>query len=374
MKKTVKVVIACFALVLGMSVYADGKESGGKDEFSRYWFIQPQIGAGYTLGESTFDNLLSPAAALYVGHRFSPVWGFRFGVSAWQAKGAISSLDPYKFNWVQGNVDLMADISSIFSGYRLKRLLTPYLFAGAGYNAAFNNDEAQAYSSYFPKDSYLWDGTQSSFVGRAGLGTGIRISNTVHFNIEATVNMLSDKFNSKRGSEFDWQFEAKAGLVINLGMKGKKKAAPAPEPAPAPAPAPQPAPAPEPAPAPAPAPQPEKEEVKVPVLENEVMENIYFVIGKYDLRKSEVEKIKTLVPVLEEYPNSKVVVTGYADKNTGSSKRNMFLSEKRANAVADYLKELGVKSDRIVVDFKGSEVQPYNLPEENRVAVCIVKE
>ena len=52
---------------------------------------------------------------------------------------------------------------------------------------------------------------------------------------------------------------------------------------------------------------------------------------------------------------------------------NQTLSEKRAKIVADALKDKGIAPDRIVTDFKGDTVQPFRVPEENRVSVCIAE-
>ncbi|MBO8478844.1 MAG: OmpA family protein, partial [Bacteroidetes bacterium] len=71
-------------------------------------------------------------------------------------------------------------------------------------------------------------------------------------------------------------------------------------------------------------------------------------------------------------PGATVVLTGYADAQTGSAKRNMYLSHKRAEAVAAALEEAGVEVSRIKVDYKGDTVAPYGSPEENRVVICIV--
>ena len=74
-------------------------------------------------------------------------------------------------------------------------------------------------------------------------------------------------------------------------------------------------------------------------------------------------------------PDTKVTVTGYADKGTGSMKLNLRLSAQRAEAVANALiKEYGIASDRITVKSMGEvEDQPYSTPAQNRVAICIVE-
>ena len=85
------------------------------------------------------------------------------------------------------------------------------------------------------------------------------------------------------------------------------------------------------------------------------------------------KKIDEMVAYMEKYPNSKVAITGYADKETGNPRINLTLSEKRAKNVADALKAKGIAASRIVTDFKGDTVQPYTTPKENRVSVCIAE-
>ena len=107
--------------------------------------MQVQGGVGYTVGEADFGDLISPAAALNFGYQFTPVWGLRFGVSGWQAKGGWASpATTYKYNYLQGNVDVTLDLGNLFCGYKADRLFNPYFFVGVGLNGAFNNDEAVA--------------------------------------------------------------------------------------------------------------------------------------------------------------------------------------------------------------------------------------
>ena len=354
------------------------QDSGKTDEFHGHWFIQVQGGIGQTVGETSFGSLISPAAAFNFGYRFTPVWGLRAGIGGWQGKGAIlAPAEVYRYNYLQGNVDVTVDICSIFAGYRQSRALSPYLFAGVGLNGGFNNSEAQALSGQFPSDNLLWDGSLISPVGRFGVGTGIRITDAVQFNIEVNGNFLSDRFNSKRGSAVDWQLGAVAGFTFNIGLKKHKavrQSAPAPVPAPVPEekPAPAPTPAPEPEPEPAPVPVAEEAAPSAPVFEAQ-KRDIFFRIGRYELRDQETGKLEELAMMAKDNPETKIQVTGYADPQTGTPERNMYLSQKRAEAVASWLEDNGVAADRITVEYKGSEESPYGTPEENRVAVCVIK-
>lgn len=347
-------------------------QNAGNEEFDGHWFIQLQGGIGQTVGETSFGDLISPAAALNVGYKFTPIWGLRAGVSGWEAKGALAGPTAvYGFNYLQGNVDVLADICGIFSGYRAKRILSPYLFAGVGVNGRFGNDEALSMASRFPSDGYLWDGGKVSPVGRFGLGTGIRISDAVSFNIELNANVLGDKFNSKRGSAVDWQLGAVAGITVSLGKK--KAAAPLAEYVPAPVPAP--APAPEPAPVePEPAPAPVAEQPEQPAEpEFETREcNLFFTIGQSEIRAGERAKIDEIVDILRENPGTAVTVTGHADAQTGSAARNMELSRERAENVASAIEAAGIDAGRIIVRHVGDTDNRFAEAERNRVAICVI--
>ena len=373
----ISVALMSVAMTYGQDNNA-GKDTG---EFNGHWFIGVYGGIGQTVGETSFGNLISPAAGFNFGYRFTPVWSLRAGIGGWQGKGALlAPTREYKFNYLQGSVDVMVDICSIFSGYRMSRALTPYLFAGAGVNGSFNNDEAQAFKSSFPSDNLLWDGSKVFPVGRFGVGTGIRISDAVQFNVEVNGNFLSDRFNSKRGSAVDWQLGAQAGFTFNIGLKKNRKSSAASQPYVAPVPAPAQKPAPKPESEPQPQPQPEKQvEEPAPAPQpasvvEEYLDNVYFLIGKYEIRESEAAKIRTIASKLKEAPTAKVSLTGYADAQTGTPERNYYLSQKRAEAVAAALEEAGITKDRIKVAYKGSTEAPYDKPEENRVVICIIGE
>lgn len=344
--------------------------SASAQEFTPGWYLQLRGGVGETIGETAWQDLLSPAADLSIGYQFTPVFGLRGDVLAWQGKGAQSGINAatevYKFNFAQAALDATFDICNIFNT-NVNRALSPYVYAGIGANARFGNDEAQAIAAKGASFEYLWDGTKLSPAGRAGAGFDIRLSDAVKLNIEAGVNALSDKFNSKKnndanGLDMDFQYTGLVGIKIALG----KKPAPAPAPvvvppAPAPAPAPKPEPKPVVTPAPAPAPAPE------------LMENIYFIIGKWNIQSSEVAKLDEIASFMKQYPETKVKLTGHADKGTGSASRNQFLSEKRAETVTNELIKRGIDASRISSEFKGDTANPYATPEENRVTIAIAK-
>lgn len=273
--------------------------------------------------------------------------------------------------YLQGNADLMADMSALFCGFNPKRIFNTYLFAGVGLNHAFDNDEANALYDKGLISEYLWSGSKNSVPGRFGLGFDFRLSDRVALNLEGNANLLSDKFNSKKADNCDWQFNALVGLTVKFG-KSHKKVMPVPqvvEPV-----------AVEPVPEPVPVRTTEvKEEVKAVVAEPEEVkeempkQDIFFALNSSQIRESERAKIAELVDYLKRYPETKVSLTGYADAATGNPQVNLRLSKERANHVAAALQAAGIAADRIITDFKGDTMQPYATPKENRVVICITR-
>lgn len=335
--------------------------------FEPHWFIQAQGGAAETLGEASFGDLISPAAALNIGYRFSPLFSLRAGASGWQAKGAAvtSVIDIYKFNYIQANADAMLSLTNLFCGWNPKRTLDFYGFLGVGANDRFKNDEALALSSKYHFLN-LWDKHRWAFTGRGGLGVNIRLSDYVALNVEGNANGIIDHFNSKHGkdSNIDWQFNGLIGLTVKFGRGYKVIPAvyeeiiidetPEPEP--------------EPEPEPAPAPEPKKVEP--------MTQNVFFLIDSSVIRESEQVKIDKLVEYLKANPKATVEVTGYADKETGYPAYNMALSQRRSVAVAKALEDAGIAADRITTAYKGDTVQPFPGTEyyKNRVCICVAED
>ena len=372
MKKTL---LAIAVLLLASGAMLGQEKEKSYDEFSGHWLITVQGGIGQTVGETSLGDLISPAASLYFGYQFTPVWGLRAGLSGWQAMGAVvdARTSVYKFNYLQGNIDVLVDLCGI-AGYRVSRAVSPYLFAGVGVNGAFNNSDAQNLGPRLPDDNLLWGGSKVFPAGRFGVGMGVRITDWLHFNLEVNANVLGDAFNSKKGSYVDWQLGALAGLTFRIG-KLRKESPAEPEPVevvPVAAEEPQPQPASEPVPA----------AVAVaeagPVQETGTLDfapvesSVYFAIGSSELSDEARGKISVVASLLVSNPGTRVTVTGHADRETGTAERNMELSRNRAENVAEALIAAGIEADRITVAYKGDTENVSPVPEENRVAICIV--
>jgi len=77
------------------------------------------------------------------------------------------------------------------------------------------------------------------------------------------------------------------------------------------------------------------------------MSDVLFDVGKWTLKPGAREKLAKISAIIGQHPGLKIQVEGHTD-NTGSDETNQILSERRADAVRDFLVEQGVNSSTIV--------------------------
>ncbi len=99
--------------------------------------------------------------------------------------------------------------------------------------------------------------------------------------------------------------------------------------------------------------------------------SIFFRIGQSEITDKNQENLKFLAEAIKNSDKNDVfVITGYADKETGSEEFNNQLSKERGEAVRDALVGYGVPSDKVKVEYRGSSVQPFSgKAYMNRVAI-----
>ena len=169
------------------------------------------------------------------------------------------------------------------------------------------------------------------------------------------MNMLPDHFNSKRGrhDNRDWHANALLGVKFRLGNHSRKTAPVYQQYTVAPA----------------------DTVVKTKYITRDQADlaiNIHFDLNRSVLRDSEFEKLNELLTYLQQHPQRHILLTGYADRETGNPQINERLSRERSAAVAQFLRERGIEDSRIHTDHKGDRIQPFEFPEANRVCICIV--
>lgn len=97
-----------------------------------------------------------------------------------------------------------------------------------------------------------------------------------------------------------------------------------------------------------------KEEVKVEPGKSIVLEGIVFELNKADILPESETILTQAYNTLEQNPEVTVEIRGYTD-NSGTRKRNMKLSQARADAVRDFLVKRGIKQERITAKGYGPD-------------------
>jgi outer membrane protein OmpA-like peptidoglycan-associated protein len=94
----------------------------------------------------------------------------------------------------------------------------------------------------------------------------------------------------------------------------------------------------------------------------------FFLIDSAVIRNSQEPGLVRLIEYLKEHPETKVVLSGYADKETGTPPYNLRLSERRVQSVKTFLTVRGIDPARIETVAHGDRVQPYH-GVKNRVVI-----
>lgn len=97
-----------------------------------------------------------------------------------------------------------------------------------------------------------------------------------------------------------------------------------------------------------------------------VLPNIFFDTGKWDLKETSDVELQFLLKFLKRNPKITIEVQGHTD-DIGKDEDNLNLSQKRAEAVREYLLEQGINPERLLAKGYG-ESQPVagNITDEDR--------
>ena len=92
---------------------------------------------------------------------------------------------------------------------------------------------------------------------------------------------------------------------------------------------------------------------------------VTFTASSYDLPGSERARLDAIAESLREHPGHRVIIHTYAD-DYGDADKDARLAQRRADAVAHYLENRGVSSDRIVTKVVTRDVAYAYTPEGER--------
>jgi len=401
--------------------YNDDKYKVETNRFGDNWFITLQGGAQMLFGDHNkqmdFKDRLTPAATVAFGKWFTPTIAVRARFTGWELKGVSGwsdhslknpndhynnyqgfivdavmrdghiagkvnqaatknhkSYDLYdtKMQYLNSSVEVLFDLCNLFGGYQEQRVfhLMPYI--GVGWGHSFNNPVSLEGGKMVEKHK-----TDEATIN-GGLIAAFRLSDALWLHLSGDAFYANDRFDGQLGGRWgEGVLQAQLGLTYNIPARGwnrshttvvtyneellntlrnrvneLQRAN-----------------------------QVLRDELASQAVVEEAKETIIagpllvtFVIDKWDLSNKDKVNLGYLAEAMRREPNAKFVIAGYADRGTGSSKRNQFLSEQRSKVVIDFLvNEQGISRDRLIRESNGGvENMFYDDPRCSRAVISRV--
>ena len=421
-----KIITSFLMIAVGLTSYAQRVDSTVTVEYDtdKYrvvtnkfwsnWYISAGGGAQMYFGDHdkqmAFGDRVVPSAQISIGKWFTPGIGVRIavnggnvkGLAGWDDHSATSSPNKNWFNYngfikdasrsttapyVSGGVaytggnsantsytlyeteikyihfhtDVMFNLSNMLVGYNPGRFYSFIPFAGLGYAHTFNKSIDRERSDEFTLS--------------VGIINNFRLSNALDIYLEARGTIINDRFDQQKGHRWgDAIVSAELGLNYRFPLRTWERP---------------------------------KNTVVRYYSDNSELQNYINELrrenqslrdqlartpeGKTVIEKSLVAapqlitfKINTsiltnaarvnlgfLADVIKQDNTTKYVVTGYADRGTGSVATNKRLSTQRAEVVKKCLvEEFGVSADRIITKYEGGvDNMYYNDPRVSRAVI-----
>lgn len=382
MKKLIFIAM-CLFVVLSTNSQTTIKEN--TSAFTPYWTLGANGGINWFFGENNFP--INPTAAFTVTknigflgrldltRQVSPVVGIRgmLGVNKYTYSNA--TVTPFYAEHL--TADVVFNLTNLKKGYNPDRFFNFSVFGGLGAGYLNNNTT-----------SFMLDGML-----RGGLQGDFKLSSALNLNLIAELNILTDNANHTglAGMPIDLGPALALGFTYRLHKVAKKAIVEEPIEKPVEKPA-----VVEPAvvePVTPPTvvepekpivaqdtikpiietvtPEPEKPLVAETIVPDKLNEHVFFTINQREIQSAEQKQTMQLIAnFIAAHPDSKVVISGYADRGTGTVEVNNMLSKQRAVLVANTLiREYGVPLKNIWVRWFGSSVQPYAKSTQNRLVI-----
>lgn len=314
---------------------------------------------GYNLGD-----VVTGSVGAYVGAKWTPVFGTRLHFNAYQSMEGVEDWGTYKFKYLTGTVDLMANLVSAFN-HRDDNTVDFYLIGGVGANKVWGNNWRPLYTTPVDVKNHL------APTVKLGAMLDINFTRNVALNLEVDFN-----HHGKHDSHIDvnmsrdWQLTGLLGIKFSFPGKAKH-VEPAMELIPATVVEPEPVKEVEPAPVVKPEPKPEPVKKAEPAT---LQQTVFYTISSSTLEGENAQKINAVAQWLNQHPAATATIDAYSDRGTGNAKVNARVSEARANAVKDALIAAGVKADRLTVKSHGDLEQPFSNNDENRCVIIVAEE
>lgn len=350
------------------------------------WFIQFGAGAAvpFMEGRNAKGDRESHFSLNYsfgFGKWFSPYMGWRLafqgGPLHYELNGEMN-----KFNYVTANLDFMWDMFNSLGGVNSRRVFSIVPFVGLGGTYAWH---------YRPNNGNVIDRDGSlrtcswTLPVSGGLQLRFRLCKYVDFFAEGRAQFYGDNFNNlAEGRSVDINVTVTGGFTVTFGgrdyqqynpcdylgyinnlngqvneLRGALATTAA-------------------ALAAAEAQLPCPEVVATETVVEEaapLMATVRFSLNSAKITDTEMVNVYNIAEWMKANPDQNVAIVGYADKDTGTAAYNMGLSKRRAQAVYDTLtNKYGINPDRLAIQAEGSDSQPYDVNNWNRIVIFNVAE
>lgn len=361
-------------------MYDNDKYKVETNHFWDNWFVSAGFGGQIIFGnhdkQVKFFDRIAPALDIAVGKWFTPGIGVRLMYSGLSVKGATQKeghgefpahstgvdvpgkggdgywLMKQKFDFYNLHLDALFNMSNILCGYNEKRVYncTPYI--GLGW-------------------ARVWESPQSMEVSaNVGILNSFRLNDALNLNLDIRGAYVSDRFDGELGGRWgEGIWSATVGLTYRFKQRGWGRSKTIVRT------------------------HDRQRELKamqdklndmqaqlaqrkrdsITVVKTLAAANfVIFKIDTWDLTKESRVQLGLFAETIKKAdPNAVYIITGYADKGTGSIERNVILSKNRARVVYECLvNEFGVPKKQLRVDHKGGvDNMFYNDPRLSRAVI-----
>lgn len=399
MKKfsTVAMLLALFTAPVAMGATTEETttdESQGllMNGFWDNWYIS--IDGGASVFFSPYDNNLeftkriAPNASLNFGKWWTPVFGTRIGLDYMSASSAALSsgafgwqealidnsddLHKQRFHGLRPHLDGMVDLVNLFGGYSPTRVYSLTIYGGFGYGYGWADGDKVS------------DGSWNVEL-RGGLINSFHVSKQVDINIEFKVSKY-DSGLCKEGRGVQSWHNLNASANIGFAYKFRKRDWTAPV-------------------IPVVVPtvckysdaegdalvaqlrdankrikdlEQQLADCQTPITQvvegEEPAVTVYFDINKSTVNSNDRKVLKAVADAIKADPDTKYVVTGYADSQTGTPEINAKLREARAKAVYNILvNSYGVNPDQLTTTVDSNPLNKFNYVLDRAATIKVAK-
>ena len=386
MKVLSKSTILFLMLFVSLSIQAQSVRLENKETDGIRPFISVQGGATRSFLQDGVARKWAPMGAVSLGAYFTPAVGARLQADGWQWKqfNNVVGYD-YKSRFVGGNADLLLNLSN-FVNPNYNKILNVVLLGGFGLQYATTKYSGSMLTREAMYQMLEMQGMQDLQMNetavpnkknerlspnlRFGGQIDLQVIHNVSLLLEGGGMMVLDNYGRSGTTGKVWPY-AMGGIAVKLG---KKKAVVAPVATPIVQDAVDGGDASSASAKPVLAEQKPQPKPIVKPVPAKSTENVFFSLRQYEVQSEQEAVVARIAKWAQEHPSAQIVLTGYADKGTGTPAVNQKYSEKRAASVKAALVKLGIAEERITAEALGDTVQPFEENDQNRVVIVLAEE